>query len=72
MSLGSFSLDYVKDVNLRAQGLLEATFNNSVPGSEGPFGILWKASHADGADSYFAQVGVFLVKLFSYAFMCHY
>ena len=57
MSLGSFSLDYVNDVSLRAQGLLEATFDNSVPSSAGPFGVIWKASQADGEDFYFAQVG---------------
>ena len=61
VSLGSFSLEYAKDINLRAQGLLEATFvSNSMSSSAGPFGVIWKVSKAGGEDSYFAQVGGFL------------
>ena len=69
MSLGSVSLDYVKDIDLRAQGLLEATFvNDSVYGSAGPFGVIWKVSKANGESFYFAQVG-FPKEL--YSFRCY-
>lgn len=58
MSLGSVSLDYVKDIDQRGQGLLEAAFvNDSVYGSTGPFGVIWKVSKAEGESFYFAQVG---------------
>jgi len=58
VSLDSVSLDYVKDIDLRAQGLLEATFvNDSVYGSAGPFGVIWKVSKTEGESFYFAQVG---------------